>query len=201
MSMTTLQASHSNIREPDLTAALSALRAHGLVLIPTDTVWSVACDATDDMAVEQLRRLTQPTVLRPVELLFANLGQLLQYIHRFHPKLETLLAYHLRPLTVISPGGRQLSSLAMTTKQRFAVRITRDDYCLQLIERLQKPIATMAASTDAEAPAPAGFGFIRSDIIEQVDYVARHRHRDPATDSLSVMIELDESEEINFLRE
>ena len=48
MSMTTLQASHSNIREPDLTAALSALRAHGLVLIPTDTVWSVACDATDE---------------------------------------------------------------------------------------------------------------------------------------------------------
>lgn len=199
--MTTLQASHSNIKGSDLTAALGVLRAHGLVLIPTDTVWSVACDATDDMAVERLHRLTHPTVLRPVELLFASLGQLLQYIHRFHPKLETLLAYHLRPLTVISPGGRQLSSLAMTTKQRFAVRITRDDYCLQLIEKLQKPIATMAASTDALSPAPAGFGFIRSDIIEQVDYVARHRHRDPATDSLSVMIELDELEEIHFLRE
>lgn len=201
MSMTTLQASHSNIKGSDLTAALSALRTHGLALIPTDTVWSVACDATDDIAVERLCRLTQPTTLRPVELLFASLGQLLQYIHRFHPKLETLLAYHLRPLTVISPGGRQLSPLAMTSNQRFAVRITRDAYCLQLIEKLQKPLATMAASTNPEVPAPAGFGFIRSDIIEQVNYVARHRHRDPATDSLSVMIELDAYEEINFLRE
>jgi tRNA A37 threonylcarbamoyladenosine synthetase subunit TsaC/SUA5/YrdC len=89
----------------------------------------------------------------------------------------------------------------MTSRQRFAVRITRDAYCLQLIEKLQKPLATMAASINPEVPAPAGFGYIRSDIIEQVDYVARHRHRDPATDNLSVMIELDDSEEVHFLRE
>ena len=37
--------------------ALEVLRKGGIILYPTDTVWGIGCDATNDEAVERIYRL------------------------------------------------------------------------------------------------------------------------------------------------
>ena len=43
--------------EKELQAALEVLRAGGLILYPTDTVWGIGCDATNAEAVEKIYKL------------------------------------------------------------------------------------------------------------------------------------------------
>ena len=45
--------------EKELQAALEVLRAGGLILYPTDTVWGIGCDATNAEAVEKIYKLKQ----------------------------------------------------------------------------------------------------------------------------------------------
>lgn len=185
----------------DLSGALSALKSEGLLLIPTDTVWSIACSATDRVAIERLRRLGKPSEARPIELLFADIDHLKTYVDRLHPRLETLLLYHARPLTIITERALGIPDRALQPGGIMAARIVQDPYCRQLIEHLNKPLATLPATTGDHAPTPSGFGFIRSDVIENVDYVARHRQKDRHPHELSVMVRLDDMEELDFLRE
>ena len=43
----------------DLSDCLAALRAGGLIIYPTDTVWGIGCDATDSNAVRRIFELKQ----------------------------------------------------------------------------------------------------------------------------------------------
>lgn len=199
--MTTTNVPFSMFQHYDLNGALEASKCEGLLLIPTDTVWSIACDATDRVAIERLRRLGKPTRERPIEILFNDIEQLKVYVDRLHPRLETLLLYHLRPLTIITERALGLPERALLPDGTLAARLTQDKYCRQLIEAMGSPLATLAASASQQLPAPAGFGYIRSDVIENVDYVARYRQKDRQADELSVMVRLDELEELHFLRE
>lgn len=201
MMMTTTNVPFSMVKHYDLSSALTALQCEGLLLIPTDTVWSIACDATDRVAIERLRRLGKPSYYRPIEILFADLDQLKAYVDRLHPRLETLLVHHLRPLTIITERALGLPDRVLMPGGALAARLTQDDYCRQLIEALGRPLATLPAAPDEHLPPPAGFGFIRSDVIENVDYVARYRQKDRQADELSVMVKLDDLEELAFIRE
>lgn len=200
MLMTSTNAPGMMIQGYDLKSALSALLNEGLLLIPTDTLWCIACDATDPVALERLRRLRPPTPNEPIELLFNNLERLNAYVDRLHPRLEVLLAYHSRPLTVLAQGSRRLPRTALLPDGGVAIRLSQDLYCQQLIEALDAPLATIPAHP-TNTQLPTHFGRIRSDFITAVDYVARHRQLEKHAGTHSVMVRLDEMDELEFLRE
>ena len=43
--------------EKELQAVIEVLRNGGLILYPTDTVWGIGCDATNEQAVEKIYKL------------------------------------------------------------------------------------------------------------------------------------------------
>lgn len=200
MQVTATQAPGFMIQRYDLEGAVSILQQEGLVLLPTDALWCVACDALDPVALERLRRLRPPTAQQPFEILFPDLQMLKAYSDHLHPRLETLLAFHHRPLTIMTPGNRRLRTPAVLPDGQMAARIVRDNYCRHLTQMLDSPIATIPAHFP-DSPLPAHFGRIRSDIIERVDYVAKYRPKEIHATLPSVMVQVDEFDELVFLRE
>ena len=45
--------------EQDIQRCLEVLQSGGLILYPTDTLWAIGCDATNEAAVARLRALKQ----------------------------------------------------------------------------------------------------------------------------------------------
>ena len=45
--------------EKEILAAIEVLRQGGLILYPTDTVWGIGCDATNEEAVAKIYALKQ----------------------------------------------------------------------------------------------------------------------------------------------
>ena len=43
----------------DISAAIDCLRKGGVILYPTDTVWGIGCDATDEEAVRRIFKIKQ----------------------------------------------------------------------------------------------------------------------------------------------
>ena len=200
MLMTATLAPAFMIQRYDLEGAATVLENEGLLLLPTDALWSVACLADDPVALERLRRIQRRQAGQQPEVLFSSLDMLKSYAPQLHPRLETLLAFHLRPLTVITEATPRIRPKARLSDGRIAARVVRDQYCRHLIKMLGRPLATTIAHF-ADSPYPDHFGHIRSDIIEAVDYVAKYRPKDPITGQPTIMVQLDEQEELEFLRD
>lgn len=184
----------------EIDKAIDLLKDGGLLLLPTDTVWSIACNSTDPVAVHRLKRLKGEHHPYELEVLVHSIEMFKQYTVHLHPRLENLLVYHVRPLTIVTEQAQSLPEPALSTEGSAAIRLARDPYCRVLIERLGAPLLSTPANSHGH-PIPSHFGSIRSDIIEGVDFVSHHRRQDRNTGQLAVMVQLSEKDELIFLRE
>jgi L-threonylcarbamoyladenylate synthase len=179
---------------------LAILKRGGVILFPTDTIWGIGCDATNEDAVQRIIDIKT----RPPEKGFVSLADSLDMVKRHtaavHPRIQTLLGYHIRPLTVIYDKGIGVSSKVLAPDGSIALRITRDAFCRELIAQFGKPLVATSANVSG-SPFPTHFGDIRSDILEQVDMVVRLKQDNKERGEPSVIVRLNEDEELEFLRE
>lgn len=188
------------VQNYDVEPILSTLEDGGLILYPTDTIWAIGCDATNEKAVERVLALKHWNHSEPFVLLVSSIEMLKEYVVRIHPRVETLLLYHERPLTIIYDEGKQLPQNALAADGSVAIRITKDNFCRSLIENFGKPLVATAACI-ADAPFPHHFGEISSAVIEGIDVVVKYRQLDKNMDERSVVARLSENEEFVFIRE
>lgn len=198
--MTTFTNESFMVQNYDLSQALDALQQGGLVLYPTDTIWSIGCDATNEVAISNLRQLNNLSTSHPIEILFSSIEMIKAYVDHLHPRFETLLVYHVQPLTILIDCPRRLPASLFANDGSIAIRLVQDVYCQQLINALGFPIVAACAG-NPERLLPASFGAVSSDLIQGVDYVVKHRQMDKVPGQLSVMVKLSEQDELIFLRE
>lgn len=188
------------VQEYDIKGALMTLQQGGIILYPTDTIWSIGCDATNTRAIEKVYHIKQKPNAKGVEILVNSLQMLRDYVVHLHPKLETLLVYHTRPLTVVFDKPRNLPPNAIAPDGTVAIRVVQDEFCRSLITELGKPLLASFASTH-EGTFPVNFGVISSEIIEQVEFVVKYRQNEKMMHEPSVMVKLTKRDELVFLRE
>jgi L-threonylcarbamoyladenylate synthase len=168
--------------------------------MPTDTIWGIGCDATDAGAV---RRAAQLKALPPGEgmvVVTDHLSGLKSLYPNLHPRLETLLTVHARPLTVVCPGVHGLAPDVYAADGTVAIRIANDPFIQELIKALGHPLLATAACRSGTTP-PATFGHIGSDILGGVDYVVKYRQDDRHAQQPSPIARLDKHLELEFIRE
>ncbi len=179
---------------------LTILRKGGVILFPTDTIWGVACDATNEEAVKKLRALKNQPDTEGVVSIVSSLDMLKLYVDHVHPRLETLISYHNRPLTIIYDEGIGLASNVAHKDKTVAVRIVQDAFCRELIEQLGRPMVASAAAVWKKT-LPAHFGEISSDSIEKVDFIVKYKQDTKEKEEPSVIVRLNDVEELDFIRE
>ncbi|MEO1261835.1 MAG: L-threonylcarbamoyladenylate synthase [Bacteroidota bacterium] len=184
----------------ELEPILDTLENGGTILYPTDTVWGIGCDATNALAVSKIHAMKRLEQDQPFILLVSSIEMLKEYVEQVHPRIETLLLFHERPLTIIYPNAKNLASNAVADDFSVAIRIPHDPFCKNLIEDFGKPLVATSANIN-NAPAPSHFGEISSAVIVGVDHVVKHRRMDKEMNQPSVIAKLDESGELVFIRE
>ena len=178
---------------------LKVLAESGLILFPTDTIWGVGCDATDPNAVAKVYELKKREKNKPLVVLVDGIDMLKRYVRRVHPKIETLLEYHQRPITVIYDQGINLAPNLLAEDGSVGIRLVLDPFCKEMIQKFGKPIVATSANVSG-VPFPKNYGEISSDILEGVDYVAKVKQRDQDLLSPSVIVKQDKDGELIFIR-
>ncbi|PUZ22566.1 L-threonylcarbamoyladenylate synthase [Chitinophaga costaii] len=185
------------IFDQDLIISLAVLRSGGNILYPTDTIWGLGCDATNEKAVRKIFELKQRPVHKSMVILMAEVRSILQYVAHPHPNLATILDDFDSPTTVIYEGALNLAPSVINEDGSVAIRLVKDQFCRHLIKRLRKPIVSTSANLSGE-PAPVNFAAISPTVKAAATYIVRHRQyeKQPAMPSRIVKIRPDGSLEI-----
>lgn len=184
----------------DISEIARLLEGGGVICYPTDTVWGIGCDATNEAAIARVSALKGRAPAKGYILLVSDIDMLKRYVPKIHPRLETLLSFHQRPLTVIYERNTGLLPAVKAPDGSVAIRVAQDEFCRELIEALGKPIVSTSANKSGD-PFPPTFGAISSEILGAVDYVVKYRQDDKEPHEPSSIAKLDRHQELEFLRE
>jgi L-threonylcarbamoyladenylate synthase len=172
----------------------------GLILYPTDTIWGIGCDATNPEAVDKIHKLKQRDPNKGFIILVDSIEMMKEYVTHIHPRIDTLLLHHVRPLTIIFDQAKNLPSNLVSPDGSIAIRMVLNDFCRDLISDYGKPLVATSANINNE-PFPSNFGEISSAVIEGVDYVFKQRRYEKGTKSPSVIVKAQDDGEFIFIRE
>ena len=161
----------------DIEQCLTVLHSGGIILYPTDTIWGLGCDATNEAAVDKIMALKQRPQNKSFVVLAASERDVLQYVAAPDLSVFDYLQQAEKPTTVIYDNALGFAENVLADDGSVAIRICNDEFCRHLIKRFRKPIVSTSANISGE-PSPALFGEISSVIKEGVDYVVQWRQDD-----------------------
>jgi L-threonylcarbamoyladenylate synthase len=192
----------SRYQREDLQEALRVLRAGGVILYPTDTIWGIGCDATNADAVARVYAIKKRVDSKAMLVLLDGAGKLQGYMEKVPETAWMLLEANAgqRPMTIIYPQAKNLAHNLLAEDGSIGIRITEEPFSKALCEQLRKPIVSTSANFSGE-PAAQRFDQISGELLKAVDYVCLFRRDDCAKQKPSSIIKIDSKERITIIRE
>jgi L-threonylcarbamoyladenylate synthase len=178
------------IFEKDIDKCLEVLKSGRLILYPTDTVWGIGCDATNEKAVEKIYKLKKRSDEKAMIVLVAAEKDIMQYVAAPDLSLFDYLDKATKPITVVYGGALGFADNLVAKDGSIAIRICKDEFCRQLIKRFKKPIVSTSANISGII-APKFFKEISDEIKNGVDYVVEYKQQDETSAQPSSLIKWD----------
>ena len=188
-----------NLLNTSVAQALAVVLKGGIILYPTDTIWGIGCDATNSDAVKRIYSLKNREEKKSMIILVDDLNMLAQYVSEPSPKLLSYISSAEKPTTAIFKNAINLPGTLINEDGSIAIRIPKDDFCIQLIHQFQKPLISTSANISGEK-SPQNFSEISVEIKNGVDYIVQHRQNDYSKNTPSTIIKLNTMDEIEFIR-
>lgn len=182
----------------EINNCIKTLKKGGLILYPTDTVWGIGCDATNPEAVAKIFSLKQRSESKSLIVLVAHDGMLQNHVTDVPELAWDIIDLATSPTTIIYPKGKNLAKNVLVQDGSIAIRLTKDDFCVQLLKKFKKPIVSTSANISS-SPTPFHFNAIENAIKQGVDYVVNPQF-DKGTHQPSALLKLGLSGEIEVIR-
>ena len=193
----------------DLQEALRVLRSGGIIVYPTDTVWGIGCDATNEEAVRRIYALKQREDSKSMLVLLDSPAKLAYYIGNIPEAAEMLLGLEderirgledQKPLTIIYPHARNMARNLIAEDGSVGIRITNEPFSKALCEQLRHPIVSTSANISGHPAAPF-YAEIEEAILKGADYVCQFRRDDDCPHEPSSIIKINEDGTFKIIRE
>ena len=184
----------------DIKNALRVLRAGGIILYPTDTIWGLGCDASNAAAVRKIYGIKQREESKSLIILVNSVSMLERYVDNPPEVALQMAELSQKPLTIVYDRGRSLAEGVASADGSVGVRVCNDPFCEELITAFRKPIVSTSANKSG-TDAPALFDEISEEIIAAVNYVCLYRQYDRSRLSASSVIRVSGNGAVKILRE
>ena len=185
--------------QEDIKKACEVLRNGGVILYPTDTIWGIGCDATNEEAVKRAYEIKQRNDSKSMLVLMENPAKLQTYITEVPDIAWDLIDLADKPLTIIYDGAKNLATNLVAEDGSIGVRITSELFSAELCKQFRKPIVSTSANISGEI-APANYKEISEEIKNSVDYIVTYRQKDKNKVQPSSIIKLSKNGTINIIR-
>ncbi len=188
------------IMKEEIKKAIEILRSGGVILYPTDTVWGIGCDATNEEAVQKIFKIKQREDKKAMLVLIDNAVKLQSYLEDVPEMAWDLIEYAEKPLTIIYPEAKNLATNLVAEDKSIGIRVTKEEFSKKLCEQFRKPIVSTSANVSGE-PTPANFSQISDLIKSGVDYVVNFKQEETANPKPSSIIKLGKGNLFEIIRE
>jgi L-threonylcarbamoyladenylate synthase len=152
--------------------AKSVLAAGGLVAFPTETVYGLGADATNDGAVAKLYAAKERPSFNPLIAHVADLGAARSLAQFDEEALKLAEAFWPGPLTFVLPKlrGCPVGQLATAGLDTIAVRVPSHPVACDIIAAFGKPVVAPSANRSGWV-SPTSAQHVHADLAGRVDLI------------------------------
>ena len=183
----------------DLDEAVATLRQGGIILYPTDTVWGIGCDATNEEAVQRIYALKRRQDSKSMLVLIDSEAKLQGLMDEVPELAWDLIELTTKPLTIIYPQAKGVAPALIASDGSLGIRLTRETFSAELCRLMRVPIVSTSANISGQ-PSARTFGEIAPAILDGVDYIVECRREEPAGQASSI-IRLGTRGEVEVIRQ
>lgn len=156
--------------QQEINNCIKHLISGGIILYPTDTVWGIGCDASNEEAVKKVYALKNRIDSKALICLVADERMLSKYIKQIPEAALDIIDLAETPTTIIYDNAINLAKNLIAADNSIAIRIPDSEFCFQLLRKFNGAIVSTSANISGQ-PTPKSFSEISTDILKDVDYV------------------------------
>ena len=153
-----------------ITKAAEIIKSGGVILYPTDTVWGLGCDPSNESAVQKLIEIKKRPANKSFIILVNNERLLNRYVKEIPEVCYDLIDCADKPLTIVYPNGQSMSKNLMASDRSIGIRMVKDQFCSKLMDRCKSGLVSTSANISGD-PSPKKFKEISEEIKAAVDYI------------------------------
>ncbi len=168
------------------------------ILYPTDTIYGIGCDATNENAVDKIFEIKNRPKEKSLIILVDSVEMLKKYVTVTN-EIESLITSFELPTTVIYSNPRGLAKNAINSDNTIAIRVVNHKFCKELIHQFGKPIISTSANISGEKN-PVSFSAISEDIKNKVDFIVNEKYDTSIYKFPSKLIKINADNSIEYLR-
>lgn len=176
------------------------MREGGVILYPTDTIWGIGCDATNEDAVRRVYEIKQRQDSKAMLVLVDSSVKVDFYVRDVPEVAWDLIDLADKPLTIIYSGARNLAANLLAEDGSVGIRVTNEDFSKRLCQQFRKAIVSTSANISGQ-PSPKNFSEISEEVKSAVDYIVSYRQEEMSNPKPSSIIKLDKGGVIKIIRE
>jgi L-threonylcarbamoyladenylate synthase len=186
------------IMRKEIENSLNVLRAGGILIYPTDTIWGIGCDATSEKAVSEIYRIKRRSESKSLVILVSDWEMLSAYVPEIPDGVKDYLRQVAKPTTVIYQSPTGLAPNVVASDNTVAIRLVRHDFCRDLIREFGRPLVSTSANFSGVAP-PMCFEDIDKELLTKADYIV-NLSRKEIQKSASQIVKFDRNGQISYIR-
>lgn len=140
------------LEDLDIDLIVSYLKDGKIIVYPTETVYGLGCDATNQEAVDKIFKIKQRQQEKSVLVVAGNVDMMVNYISWSKKLHELSDKYWPGPLTVVVPARpeNELARGVVADDGTIAFRITDHPLAVELSKKLDKPLVSTSANITAQ---------------------------------------------------
>ncbi len=121
---------------------IECLKAGGVIIYPTDTIYGLGCDIYQTKAIEKICQIKQLNPLKAqLSFICKDLSHLSDFTKGIDTPLYRMLKQHLPgPFTFILPASKQVPKILQSKKSTIGLRIPDNVICQHILELLDHPL-------------------------------------------------------------
>lgn len=184
----------------EIKKACQVMREGGVILYPTDTIWGIGCDATNEEAVRRVYEIKRRTDSKAMLVLVDSAVKVDFYVQDVPEVAWDLIELADKPLTIIYSDARNLAPNLLAEDGSVGIRVTSEEFSKRLCQQFRKAIVSTSANVSGQ-PSPLNFSEISEEIKAAVDYIVDYRREETAQAKPSSIIKLDKGGVIKIIRQ
>lgn len=135
-----------------ITQAVEILKKGGLIIYPTDTIYGLGCDITNQKAIEKICRIRG---IKPEKANFSFICSDLRHISDYIKPIDTIVFRVLKkalpgPFTFIFNANNNVPKLLSSNKKTVGIRVPDNAIARAIVAELGNPIISTSIKDDDE---------------------------------------------------
>ncbi|MFO7568752.1 MAG: L-threonylcarbamoyladenylate synthase [Smithellaceae bacterium] len=143
----------------------------GVIAYPTETIYGLGVDASNDQAIRKIFEIKGRNFANPISVIIGELNDVYALVRRTTGAAETLMAaFWPGPLTIVFEAADSVSPLLTAGTGKIGIRLSGHDGARKIAQKIGKPLTATSANLSG-APECMDAASVIEQIGDSIDAV------------------------------